>query len=58
MISGMEVLVKGADAPVTYLPEAEPLTLTRNFGMIVGACLAILVVAPLVIAWTASMLLT
>lgn len=52
------VLVNASYAAEMELPATQPLTLTRNFGYVVGFCLAALVIAPLVIAWTASVFLT
>ena len=52
------LLVNASYAPETQLPSTEPLTLTRNFGVVVGFCVAALVIAPVVIAWMASVLLT
>jgi hypothetical protein len=46
-----------ASAPDMALPHSHPLTLTTNFGWIVGVCVAALFTVPLIIAWTASMLL-
>jgi len=46
-----------AGAPDMALPDSRPLTLTTNFGWIVGICVAALFTVPLVIAWTASFLL-
>ena len=58
MNTSMNMLVHAANAPETSLPHPEPLTLTRNFGLVVAICLAALVIAPLLIAWTASVLLS
>ena len=52
------VLANASYAPETTLPAMAPLTLTRNFGLVVGFCVAALVIAPVVIAWMASVLLT
>jgi hypothetical protein len=58
MAMTMDLLVKASHSPDARLPYAEPLTLTRNFGLVVGFCVAVLVLAPLLIAWTASVFLT
>lgn len=46
-----------AEAPDMALPHSQPLTLTTNFGWIVGVCVAALFTVPVLIAWTASFLL-
>jgi len=58
MVSDMQMLVNASHQPATLLPQSQPLTLTRNFGWVVGFCVVTLVIAPLVIAWMASLLLT
>jgi hypothetical protein len=58
MVSQMHLLLNASHRPATLLPSRAPLTLTRNFAWVVGFCLAALLIAPLLIAWTASLLLT
>ena len=57
MYTTIDVLVKTARDPEISLPPSPPLTLTRNFTWVMGFCLAALVAAPLLIAWTASIFL-
>ena len=56
MTTNTQMLVTAA-APDMALPHSEPLTLTTNFAWVVGVCVAALFTVPLVVAWTASMLL-
>jgi hypothetical protein len=53
----VNLLVNASLAPEVRLPEAKPLTLTRNFGWVVVFCVASLLTAPVAIAWMASTLL-
>jgi len=55
--SNVQMLVTHAVAPEMSLPRSRLLTLTRNFGLVVGICLAALFTVPVLIAWTASILL-
>ena len=56
MTTNTQMLVTAA-APDMALPNSRPLTLTTNFAWVVGVCVAALFTVPLVIAWTASILL-
>jgi len=58
MSTRLEMLVEASKAREITLPEMAPLTLTKNFGWVFLFCLAVLVTAPLVIAWSASLLLS
>jgi hypothetical protein len=53
----MHRLLAASLAPEVRLPDTPPLTLTRNFGWVVVLCVASLATVPLVIGWTASVLL-
>ena len=57
MSSDLQVLVKASMAREMALPASRPLTLTRNFAWVVLFCMGTLVAAPLLIGWTASLLL-
>lgn len=51
------LLAESSLAGERELPPAPPLTLTRNFGIVVAFCLLTLCTVPVVIAWLASLLL-
>ena len=53
----LQLLINSAVAPDVQLPEARPLTLTRNFTWVLACCTMILVAAPAAIAWIASLML-
>jgi hypothetical protein len=53
----LQMILDASVAPETRLAPSEPLTLTRNFAWIVFFCVASLLTLPVVIAWTASILL-
>ena len=55
--ASFETFIHAAGAPEVRLPETRPLTLTRNFALVVAACFASLLIAPVVFAWTASLFL-
>jgi hypothetical protein len=57
MPADLQVLIHASMAREMALPAAPPLTLTRNFAWVVLFCTATLVVAPLLIGWTASLVL-
>lgn len=56
-IDSVEGLIERSAAPEMRLPEMPPLTLTRNFMWVFGICVASLLVVPVALAWTASLLL-
>ncbi|HEY4330771.1 MAG TPA: hypothetical protein VGN88_13605 [Phycisphaerae bacterium] len=58
MSTSLNLLVERSRSKEVHLPSPPPLTLTRNFGWVFFVCLATLIAAPLLIAWTASILLT
>ena len=58
MSATLQLLVNTSVASDVTLPERQPLTLTRNFSWVVMFCVATLLAAPFVIAWTASIVLT
>ncbi len=53
----LEMFVNASVMPEVGLPEAKPLTLTRNFAWVVAVCVMSLVGAPVAIGWMASLLL-
>jgi hypothetical protein len=53
----MRGLIETSVAPEMVLPEAQPLTLTRNFLWVVATCVLSLGTLPLAIAWIASRVL-
>lgn len=55
--SNLQGLIESSLAPETPLPESRPLTLTRNFVWVVAFCVVSLLTVPVVVAWTASLIL-
>jgi hypothetical protein len=55
--ASLQTFIHAAGAREVRLPETQPLTLTRNFALVVAACFASLVTAPFVFAWAASLFL-
>jgi len=53
----LEMLVNASLSPEVHLPEAKPLTLTRNFAWVVVFCVGSLLTVPVAIGWMASLML-
>ena len=57
MNAAAQLLLASSRATENELPQSAPLTLTRNFGMVVVFCFVTLCTVPLFLAWVASLVL-
>ena len=58
MNADVQLLLDSSRAVENELPQTAPLTLTRNFGVVVAFCFVTLCTVPLFLAWVASLVLS